>query len=65
MKLVHRTKPILGHGDYNFERDGYKYRNKEWHSSNFGPHKGVRGMMDMLTRKTNPHHAGNMAMSYY
>lgn len=66
MKLVHRTKPILGHGDYNFELGGNNFSNKEWRSSNFGLHsgKGVRGIMNKLTRNTNAHHVGNMAMSY-
>ena len=69
MKLVHRTKPILGHGDYNFERGGMKYRGEEWRKSNLGLRRGerVRGIMDRLglARKTDSHHArGEMAMSY-
>ena len=54
LKLVHRTQPILGHSEYNFENNNSNMAGKKRSKSKFGlPREKVRDFMKFLK----PHRA--------
>lgn len=55
IKLVHRTQPILGHSEYNFETNNSNMAGKKTNKSKFGlPREKVRDFMKFL--KPRPMH---------
>lgn len=55
IKLVHRTQPILGHSEYNFETNNSNMAGKKKNKSKFGlPREKVRDFMKFL--KPRPMH---------